>query len=223
MSQPTYGYHFHEDGTIKNEKEYLSYSAIDLWRKDKEAYRRRYYEGEPSFTSPYTIFGSHVHKMVEDGHMTLKKHPRDVYKNEVKIEAEIEGVHLIGYIDLFDPVKYRVSDLKTAIKPWTQVSVQQLSQLPFYQLLVKKVYGKVSQYASLVWLGTAWVDGTIETVSCGGFEMENSLTPRHLELTGQQEVFTRRIEAWERERVQDWAVKSAGEIAKDFKQWRLTA
>jgi len=222
MSQPTYGYTFDKEGNIKNEKEYLSYSAIDLWRKDKEAYRRRYYEGEPSFTSPFTVLGTEVHRQVEHGELILNKHPVDKYKHEVKVEAELDGVLVLGYIDMLETKNNRVVDLKTSINPWDRVKVQQLKQLPLYQLLVRELYGRCSQYASVIWLETKWQEEEGTTIMCGDFELEQTTAPRQLVLTGKQVTIPRRIEQYERDNVREWVVKAAVEIAEDFKQWMLS-
>ena len=198
----TYGYHFHTDGTIKKEKEYLSYSAIDCWKKSKDEYRTRYYHGAPAFTSPFTIFGNKVHKMAEDGELEIVGHNKE-YQHEIKIETDIDGVNILGYIDMYHPDTHSITDLKTSVNPWTQVMVQKLDQLTLYQILVKKMHRKVDKKASLVWLETKWEDG-------------------HLALTGKQQLFTRIIERWERDNLRDTIVAVANEISTDFEQFKLS-
>jgi hypothetical protein len=216
-----YGFHFREDGTVKGEKKYLSYSAIDLFEKDKTAYRKRYYEGKDSFSNEYTLYGHRIHKMVEDGLLEIPEHPKDVYKSEVKVECDIEGVRVLGYIDLFDPEKCRITDIKTSVNPWDNVRVAKLDQLPMYQLLVKKIYGKVSQYSNVVWLETRFSKPTTEEHEVSGFSVELETSRSQLELTGRVEVLKRRIAEWERKRIQDKIVRVAEQIDNDFTQWRL--
>lgn len=187
---------------------YLSYSAAILWEKNKPEYRRRYYEKQPGFTSPYTIYGKHVHQLIEDGKLEAKDHPHDVYTNEMRIYTHIEDVPVLGYIDLVDEEKMRLSDIKTSINPWTQSMVQKLIQLPWYQLLVKNKFGKVSQYAGLIWLETEWVE-----------KKKGIGSNRRLALTGKQETFIRRSYKNERNDIRDMIVKTASEINEDYSYW----
>lgn len=209
MNTKTYGYTFHKDGSVKGEKTHLSHSAIDLWLKDKNRYREQYYTGSESFTSPYTVFGNKVHKKVEEGEIIIPNHPHTEYEHEVKMEASIGGVHILGYLDLFHPGLYTVSDLKTSISPWTQVMVHKLDQLPLYQLLVRENYNKVGRKAKLVWLETTWKETNTGIAAT-----------RELALTGRQEVFERIIYKYELDALSDKVVRVADEINQDFELWK---
>lgn len=203
---------------------YLSYSALSLWRKDKDAYRRKYYEGEKSPETEFTIYGSEIHKLIEDGKLEVEKHPRDKWQSEVTLEAEVQGVPVLGTLDLFNPKTKAVTDIKTGIRykdgrpRWNSVSVQKLDQLPFYQMLVRAKYGKVQKTAKLVWLETVWEEYA-DTIVFDGINLET--TRRKLALTGKQQVFNRVIEAWEIDRQENMLVRDARAIQKDFYYYRL--
>ena len=196
-------------------KPYLSYSAIQTWLKNKDEYRARYYEDKPYTSTVYTIFGSKVHKDIEDGKLEVKDHPIPQYTNEVKMLLHIDDVPVLGYIDLLDEESLRLADIKTGLmmpdgKPrWTRAEVQKLDQLPFYQLLVKEKYGKVHRTAGLIWLVTEW-----ETVKNG------IATDSNLRLTGDQHAFRRVIAQRERDRMRDLIVKVAQEVSEDYKYYK---
>ena len=206
-----FGNTFSKEGVQTGHKKYLSYSAIQKWLKSKEEYRDVYYKGQPYRETEYTIFGSRMHQMIEDGELAVKDHPFPQYTSEMRMYEHIRGVPVLGYIDLIDEETLRLSDTKTGImKPdgsprWTQSDVQKLDQLPFYQLLVAKKYGKVSQYCGLIWLVTEFK----ETKKGIG-------STRELILTGEQHVFKRRTAKWERERMADLIEKTAHQITKDY-------
>jgi len=187
---------------------YLSYSACTLWNKDKPEYRRRYYEKQPGFTSPYTIFGKEVHQLIEDGKLAVKDHPHDLYTNEMRIYTHIEDVPVLGYIDLIREDTYALSDIKTSINEWTQVTTEKLLQLPWYQLLIRNKYGKCSSWARVVWLETEWRS-----------EKKGIGSTRHLALTGKQEVFHRRTNKHERDTIRDMIVRTAQEVSDDYTYW----
>jgi hypothetical protein len=206
-----YGYHFHTDGAIKAERDTLSYSGIDLWRKNKEQYRARYYENKGSFTSPFTVFGTEVHRKVEEGLITLPEHATEDYVHEVHILATIDGIKVQGYIDLLHKTTHSVTDLKTSINPWDSSMVQKLDQLPLYTLLLREHHDKVSLWVKLVWLETAW-----ETTSKGLAET------RTLTLTGNSKVFKRRLYLHDLDRVRGLIISTARDVAEDFELWKKT-
>lgn len=211
-----YGYSFDKNGKRKGDKEYLSHSAIDLWKRDKPAYRRRYYDGEPSFTSPFTVFGSEVHQRVEDGKLLVDKHVPGDYDHEVKLEASLHGVHVLGYLDMLHKETLSVTDIKTSINPWTSLMVFKLDQLPMYQLLVKENYNKKDRTARLAWLETCWVTDEVHTRDVKGFTLEVQRPTQHLELTGVQKVIPRKIEEWELTAMREKILDVADQINADF-------
>lgn len=205
-------------------KPYLSYSALALWRRDKEAYRRRYYEGEKEPQTQHTIYGSEIHKLIEDGKFEVKDHPREKYESEVKFEVEIEGIPVLGMVDLFNKKTKALSDIKTGIYKrdgsprWTDSEVRKLDQLPFYQMLVREQYSKVQKTAKLIWLVVEWEQIADEIQ----FDGHSIVKPgRRLRLTGEQHVFKRIIDEWEIDRQRDMLVRDAREIEKDFYYYQM--
>ena len=193
-------------------KSYLSYSALNLWYKDKDVFRKKYYEGVEPPTTRFSFFGSEVHKLLEDGH--LKKIPR-YEKPEYAIKVEIEGIPVYGILDSFSPRPKKLLDYKSGIRKkdgsprWTIVEVAKLDQLPFYSLLVETKFNKVHPETKLVWLETQYAKRT----------GRKSVLDAGLELTGHFEVFKRIIEPWERDRMREWIVSGAEAISKDYSGW----
>lgn len=199
---------------IKLPKPYLSWSAISLWNRDKDLFRRRYYENEKSPDNVFTLFGRETHTMLETQE-NLAHIPRHEIA-ELEIKTEIEGVPILGYIDNFSPKTKAFLDYKTAKNPWTEVEVQKLDQMPFYSLLIKEKFGKVKAKCQLIWLETRFKE-VEEKVGSQIMVGEGN----ELELTGVFKVFNRTIEEWERERIKKWIVKSAKEISEDYQNYLL--
>lgn len=202
-------------------KGYLSYSQVHLWMTNKSAYRKKYYEGEPSFETVETIFGKKIARIMEDPkeikkYPTLKKVPR--YKvSEYNIEVTIANIPIKGYLDSFRPKDLSFLEFKSGHTnkdgkpPWNKVKVSKHDQLPFYSLLIEKKHNKVNRVCHLVWIETRFKEKTVKF-------MGHTLTAdsRELELTGQIKIFKRIIPKWERERMRKLIVKTAKEIHKDF-------
>ena len=208
-------------------KPYLSYSAISLWLRDKDAYRSRYYENEPFVSTPYTEFGNKVGKALELGELfddTLKKVPRNPVM-EQKLTVDIEGVPFLGYLDSYDPDTKEVLEYKTGIiskegkEPWSRLAVRKHTQLTMYQLAVLTKYGEYNPDIKLVWMETRWTK-VPETVTIGSKEFTSDVPG--LELTGRVEIFDRHIEPWELDRMARIIKEVAGDISNDYKLWMKT-
>ena len=124
----------------------LSYSGWRLWREDKEKYRDKYYRNLPSHDSPEMTFGKKIAKILESPeeiakNPLLQEVPRYTHP-EFRLQVEMEGVRLNGFIDSFDPVSNRFLEYKTRHKnykgdvPWDSVKVAKHEQLPFYSLMI---------------------------------------------------------------------------------------
>lgn len=199
-------------------KKYLSYSAISLWQKDKDAFRQRYYYNEPFIDNVYTLFGREVHESLETK-QNLAHIPR-YSVSEMPIKIDIEGVPIIGYIDSFSPKSRSFLDFKTSTRlpdgsaRWNLVEVQKLMQLPFYSFLIEQKHGRVHPWCKLIWLETQF-KASKEMVGSRIMEGEGN----ELELTGHYEVFRREIEPWERVRIKEIILESANEISKDYAKY----
>lgn len=199
---------------------------MSLWERDPEAFRQRYYEGEPYISTPYTEFGTKVGEALETGDFfdpTLKQVPR--YKEmEHKLEVEVEGVSFLMYLDSFDPEGLGILEYKTGIKskdgknPWDRVKVRKHTQLPIYALGVYTKYGDYNPDVQLVWMETRWTH--IEKEQAFGEKVFVVQEPG-LELTGHVQVFDRHIEEWELKRMGELIRKNAEAISNDFKRWKI--
>jgi len=195
-------------------RKYLSYSAFNLWLKNKDQFRRRYYENEKPFETVETIFGKTVHEKLDKG----------ADNREKRLEAYlIPGLKLLGYIDEFNEKTLAIVDDKTGHlniqgkPPWNQVKVQKHKQLDFYCLLTLLKYGKYNRDVKLRWLETRFKE---ETKEFNGHVLKTK--SRNLELTGYEKTFTRKIYKWEIENLKKEIIKVAEDISKDYTLWQKT-
>jgi len=202
------------ESSLQLPREYLSYSAIHLFEKDKEQFRARYYRDEKQRDTVYSLFGREVHSKIEENPDLFENIPTYDQK-ELKLEANIDGVPVLGYIDSFCSDCYTFADYKTGIRKadgtprWDAIEVQKLNQLPFYSLLIQENYSKVAEKCRVVWLETQFKEED---------QMLTSKDPE-LELTGHFEIFEREIEPWERDRIREWTLENAKAISEDYKQY----
>lgn len=212
-------------------KPYLSYSALDLWCRDQNEYRKRYYLGEPYFSTPYTEFGNVIGEALEKrdwDHPQLApvrgKVPQGTHP-EHKIEVEICGVPIMGYLDDFHLQTFAIEEYKTGIRdkdgkaPWDRVKVRKHKQLTLYTLMVKHKYGDWNPDIQLTWMETEWAR-ICEQVSFGPGTIEDCTLG--LRLTGHVETFPRTIRDWELDRMEQFIRKTAEEISEDYKLWQKT-
>lgn len=197
-------------------RSYLSYSSWSLWKRDKQAFRRRYYFNEDSFETVETIFGKKIAKRLEDKDPELSFIP-SYSKSEHGIETIIGDVPVKGYLDTFEPDSFSFGEYKTGHlskegkAPWDIVKVAKHDQLPFYSLLIESKYGKVDRVTHLHWLETKFKE---KKIMFEGIELiANS---RELELTGKILTFKRIIPKWERDEIKKSIIKVAEEISEDY-------
>ncbi len=204
-------------------KNYLSYSAAMLWLKTPDLYRRRYYLNEKPEDNVFMGFGKRIAEVLES--RDFKDHPslKDIpfYPiSEHKLEVEIGGVPVMGFLDLYEPTTFSFGEIKTGIvsktngPPWDKVKVQAHEQLPWYSLMIKTAYGKVNNKCKLIWIPTRFKD--VED-QLGSRKMTGQ--GKELELIGETHVFERSIAEWERKRLKDLIIKCATEISNDFTEF----
>lgn len=205
--------------TINLPRPYISYSAYNLWKKDRAAFRRRYYDNEKPFETPETIFGKTIADQLEKLQVI---EGLEVYGTpEHKIEVEYKGIRILGYLDDFDPKGLRFQEFKTGHlapdgrAPWDQVKVRKHEQLVWYSMLIEMKYGKVDPVCHLKWLETRFKKKTIVSM---GHTLESE--SRDLELTGLIKVFPRRIFKWERENLKREILKVTKDISDDFEDYK---
>lgn len=206
--------------SYKLPKPYLSYSALSLWERDREQFRRRYYEGKKMPDTPYTLFGKEVHEKIEnsDDFADVPQYSQ----SEIELSTTIDGIVILGYIDSFCPDCMSFIDYKSGIRKrdgsprWTELDTHKTDQLPFYSMLIEENYKDTPKEHSskLVWLETAWGNPTYKKGS--EILIEENAT---LDLTGYYEVFDRVIEPWERDRIRTWISEKADEISEDYRRY----
>lgn len=200
----------HKDGTF-SPRDYISYSAWSLWKKNKDEYRRIYYENKEKFESSETIFGKRIAELLEHA-------DKDA---EYPIDIVIKGVRVVGYIDKYDPIKMHFLEYKTGHldkdgkPPWDRVKVHKHRQLPFYSMLLKEKFGKVDNVCHLIWMETDFKNKTIEFA---GHQLESS--KKELYLTGKVKKFRRVIKEYERQAIKKDLLKVVKEIHKDYDKYK---
>ena len=205
-------------------KDYVSYSALRVWKESRDLYRRKYYDGQLDTGTVYTRFGKRVAEILEKRDFTdfPELHQIPHYPiSEQSIEIELEGIKVKGYLDLFDPATNAFGEVKTGIAnptkvaPWSRVTVRKHEQLPFYSLLIKKKFGTVTNRCNLIWLETRFIR-VEDTIGSRRMDRDSD----DLELTGKMKIFPRSIYQWERDRIEQMIINTANEIAIDYESYR---
>lgn len=206
------------NGRFGYNKYYLSYSAWNLWLRNKDEYRRIYYEGGKKMETKETIFGKQIAEILEK--TDLLSHVKHYELQEHPIEVEVEGVKLVGYLDTFDPILCAFGEHKTGHltkdgkAPWDRVKVAQHKQLDWYSFLIKTKYKRVTNRVFLNWLETEFMDKEIEF---NGHKLKSK--SQELRLTGRVETFYRSIYEWQREKIKKEILEVAYEIEKDYQEY----
>lgn len=197
-------------------KKYFSYSQMNLWIRNKDQYRERYYLNGPSFENKETIFGKKVAKMLEDGvkDPVLDKVPRHKTM-ECRMELNVGGVPFLGVIDSFNIASQSIIEYKTGKELWDTVRVHKHDQLVVYSLLAKLKYKTVDPIVKLVWIETRYAP-IMDKIGSRTIERDSD----DLEFTGKVEVFERKIVEWERKDIKDKIIKNAMEISEDFTNFK---
>jgi hypothetical protein len=203
-------------------RNYLSYSAWQLWQSDKTRFRNKYYLGIDTFETAETIYGKQIAKRLEDGEKIEGVEEYEKAEKSIKVEL-IPGLMLLGYLDGFTEENLKIVELKSGHAdrkgkaPWDNLKVRRHKQLPFYCLLVQLKYGTYNPDVTLQWLETEFkskemeFDGHILTTQS-----------RELELTGRVETFERHIEQWELDKMKEDIIRISLEISEDYTLWQKT-
>jgi hypothetical protein len=200
-------------------KKYLSYSQYALWNSSKVSYRKRYYENIPIKENAEMIFGKKIGRYLEEDHPEVD-HIEKYDTPEHRIELEIDGVKLLGYIDSYDSKNKQFIEYKTSHKDkygkdqWNALKVQKHEQLDWYSMLIQEKYGEVVDKCKLIYLETEINDNLLYK----GVKIFRK--DRGLRLTGKVETFEREIEQWERDFIKEKIIKTANEIKEDYARWR---
>lgn len=141
-------------------KEYLSYSELDLWYRDKPEHYRRYVEGIFPEPTEQMKLGTMIHKVMEDPKYDWLKELRENYphieiapirkaidklmakrdkdgaEHEAKYRAELGDIKLFCVFDAFDKSERLLTDYKTSFraKAWTPSRADYDKQFSLYAL-----------------------------------------------------------------------------------------
>jgi len=124
---------------MKLPKPYLSASQIDLWKRSKSQYIKRYFKGEKSFVTKEMKFGLEFEKELD--------------QTQTEISCVIEGIKFVGIMDYFCEKDMRVREDKTGKVEWTDKRVSESVQGKLYSLMVLKNYDKIPTF-ELKWTET---------------------------------------------------------------------
>ena len=192
-------------------KKYLSYSAISTWLQSPSTYRKRYYEDSPMVFTPELAFGKKIADLLETKDESVA-HIKQYLKPEQKINCEIEGVPIFGFIDSFDPETNSFYEFKTGRVAWTQKRVDKHLQLDIYSLCIENIFGSVNDECELIWMETE----KNEEKTTGLITHEES---HRIVLTGVVKEFKRTITESDRFACRDMIVRVAREISDDYSKY----
>lgn len=193
------------------DKTYLSYSAINTWIHSPEQYKKQYFDGTPFIESPEILFGGRIARLLETRDASMD-HIMKYSVMEQRLEFEIDGVRILGFIDTFSPERCAIGEYKTGKQPWDQNRVNKHLQLDIYSLGVEHIYGKVDDLCHLIWMQTERVDVKQE----GRVTHADSYEIR---LTGQVQTFERTITKDERYACRELIVRVAHEIDAAYRAY----
>lgn len=186
-------------------------------------FRDKYYLGKPSITTPEIIFGKKIGKMMEDPTEVKKCPVLSTITNfpikEHRIEIDIGGVKVMGYLDQFDPTPCAIVEMKTGHvsqdgdEPWDQYKVEKHKQLDWYSMMVEEQHGKVQNECELIWLETDWKE---DFITYKGHKFSKG---RQLYLTGKVKTFKRYVYEWQRKKIKEDIIQAAKEISEDYTEW----
>lgn len=202
-------------------KGYLSSSACDLWERNPNDFRDKYYRGHAGFSSPYTDFGKRFADDMEHNPEKYPAVPRHAIP-EFPIKWVIEGVPVLGYLDSFCPHNKSIIEYKTGIlketPTWDTLKVRKWKQLPFYAMCIRAMFGTYDPNVTLVWLKTEWAEECTEQRF--GTQLIQECSPALRLADPTPEIFVREIEAWELDAMVDRLKRIATEVTEDYARFR---
>jgi len=181
---------------------------------NRQRFQDKYYRGIEGFVTPELIFGKKVGEMLEHGDESLA-HISHGDVAEKKLEFEVDGIPVLGYIDSFRSEDSFIYEFKTGKTPWTQGRVDKHFQLDVYSLGVEILEGKVNDECMLVWMETQKVEKPKggRATHAGAYEIE---------FTGKVKEFTRVITVEDRALAYDRIITTAQDISEDYTDWLTT-
>ena len=143
-------------------KPYLSYSQLSTLEFSEEKYIQSYIWNNRSADNDFLKLGKKLAVALENRELededwieSIKKQMPDYPKREYKINANLQEIPLFGIFDGYDPIKRRLGEYKTGLKPnlkgWT-------NQMLFYSLLIWLKEEYLPTEIKVFWAKTKWSD-----------------------------------------------------------------
>lgn len=152
---------------IQLPKNHISYSQIQLWKSNKERYRKLYYDNNSAFKLNNTgldygkVVADALEKGIETGDLltdaALLLLPKyDVADKEILVEIKTKdgSFNVLGRPDSMNSITKEFFEFKTGKGAWTKNKAQKHPQMIFYAMLIYLKYKVVLNHAHLVWLET---------------------------------------------------------------------
>lgn len=194
-------------------RKHLSWSQLDLWHKNKDRYRREYFENGKKLDTKYLQFGKGIAKLIEEGkHKELLPDLVVYEKPEFEIRTTIRGVPVLCYLDSYgdkDGLIYNTfREYKTGKVPWDQARVQKHGQLLYYAAALKAATGECPWSCDLDWIET--------TESVQDADDFWAQVDKKLAITGKIKSFHREFDEREVERMENLIEQTAKEISAAY-------
>lgn len=194
----------------KDGLQYLSYSQISTWKKSKRDYIRRNFFKEKEDNAGLQRYGDFGHKVGEalenNNYSAFTKPEQDFLKTiprydefERKINLQMEGFYIMGFIDTNSSCLTRMADYKTGDieKKRGDYESDDYIQLDIYAAAVEQELGFIPEDIKVLLVGR----------SGNGFAGEDLL------LTGEYITITKKIDAESIARVKKQVQEIAEEIS----------
>jgi hypothetical protein len=152
---------------IQLPKPHLSYSQIQLWKSDRERYRRLYYDNNNDYKLDNTgleygkIVADALEKNEDTGDLLtdsamqlLKKYDVRDQEISVEIKAKEGSFTVIGRPDTLNSITKDFREYKTGKGAWTQTKADNHPQMIFYAMLIYIKHKVVITKAHLDWIET---------------------------------------------------------------------
>lgn len=188
-------------------KNYLSWSSYSLWKRNKDQFIDLYFKNGKPLETKYLHFGKLIADAIETG--TIKEILPDliIYQHvEFKIEANIQGVPILSFIDSYNSEENIFREYKTGKNPWSLSKVQKHGQLLFYAVALRATTGTMPKYCHLDWIQTELEES---------FDLWSHLNPQ-VKTTGQIQSFKREFDERELDNLEADIVKVAQEITEEY-------
>ena len=139
----------------------LSWSQINSFKYSPSRWYSSYILGEYS-TSPEMEFGSMVDKKIQKDSNYLPEIKREKYL-QYKLEAELNGIKLVGIPDALDLDNFIIRDYKTGRNKWDKKRADETGQLSMYLFLIylKFKINPEKFKCHIDWMPTCQKDGKI--------------------------------------------------------------